>query len=85
MCLSEELTISLINKNIAGVLRLKNVPILGICFGFQLLVILKRIKWIQEQYRGVPMPGVINFGSLRLFVVEEARNKRKTKRERIQK
>ena len=38
LCLSEELTISLINKNIAVVLRLKNIPILGICFGFQLLV-----------------------------------------------
>lgn len=38
LCLSTELTISLINKNIAVVLRLKNVPILGICFGFQLLV-----------------------------------------------
>ena len=38
LCLSEELTISLINKNIAVVLRLKHVPILGICFGFQLLV-----------------------------------------------
>ena len=38
LCLSEELTISLINKNIAVVLRLRNIPILGICFGFQLLV-----------------------------------------------
>ena len=38
LCLSEELTISLINKNIAVVLRLKHIPILGICFGFQLLV-----------------------------------------------
>ena len=38
LCLSEELTISLINKNIAVLLRLPQVPILGICFGFQLLV-----------------------------------------------
>ena len=37
LCLSEELTISLINKNIAVLLRLPQVPILGICFGFQLL------------------------------------------------
>lgn len=39
LCLSEELTISLINKNIAVLLlRRPQVPILGICFGFQLLV-----------------------------------------------
>ncbi len=38
LCLSEELTISLINKNIAVLLRLPRVPLLGICFGFQLLV-----------------------------------------------
>ena len=38
LCLSEELTISLINKNIAVLLRLPQVPLLGICFGFQLLV-----------------------------------------------
>lgn len=38
LCLSEELTISLINKNIAVLLSLTGVPILGICFGFQLLV-----------------------------------------------
>ena len=38
LCLSEELTISLINKNIAVLLRRQSVPLLGICFGFQLLV-----------------------------------------------
>jgi GMP synthase (glutamine-hydrolysing) len=35
LCLSEELTISSINKNIA-VLML-NIPVLGICFGFQII------------------------------------------------
>ncbi len=38
LCLSEELTISLINKNIAVLLRRQGIPLLGICFGFQLLV-----------------------------------------------
>ena len=38
LCLSEELTIDLINKNIAVLLQLRNVPILGICFGYQIMV-----------------------------------------------
>jgi len=38
LCLSEELTIDLINKNIAVLLELKNIPILGICFGYQIMV-----------------------------------------------
>ena len=39
LCLSEELTISLINKNIAVLLsRRRQVPLLGICFGVQLVV-----------------------------------------------
>ncbi len=37
LCLSEELTITSINKNIAILLQLKNIPILGICFGFQIM------------------------------------------------
>lgn len=38
LCLSEEITIDLINKNIAVLLQLRNVPILGICFGYQIMV-----------------------------------------------
>lgn len=38
LCLSEELTIDLINKNIAVLLELKDIPILGICFGYQIMV-----------------------------------------------
>lgn len=37
LCLSEELTIDSINKNILVLLQLKNIPILGICFGFQIM------------------------------------------------
>ena len=37
LCLSEELTITSINKNIAILLELKNIPVLGICFGFQIM------------------------------------------------
>ena len=37
LCLSEELTIESINKNISILLHLKNIPILGICFGFQIM------------------------------------------------
>lgn len=37
LCLSEELTIASINKNIAVLLELKNIPVLGICFGFQIM------------------------------------------------
>ena len=37
LCLSEELTIESINKNISVLLHLKNIPILGICFGFQIM------------------------------------------------
>ena len=37
LCLSEEITIDLINKNIAVLLELKNIPILGICFGYQIM------------------------------------------------
>ena len=37
LCLSEELTISSINKNIAILLEFHNTPILGICFGFQIM------------------------------------------------
>jgi anthranilate/para-aminobenzoate synthase component II len=35
LCLSEELTISSINKNIAVLMM--DIPILGICFGFQII------------------------------------------------
>mgnify|MGYP001344322267 CR=1 FL=1 len=35
--MSEELTIESINKNISILLHLKNIPILGICFGFQIM------------------------------------------------
>lgn len=35
LCLSEELTISSINKNIAALFS--NLPVLGICFGFQIM------------------------------------------------
>ena len=38
LCLSEELTIESINKNISILLHLKNIPILGICFGYQIMV-----------------------------------------------
>ena len=38
LCLSEELTIGSINKNIAIILAFPNIPILGICFGFQIMV-----------------------------------------------
>ncbi len=38
LCLSEELTIDLINKNIAVLIQLNNIPILGICFGYQIMV-----------------------------------------------
>lgn len=38
LCLSEELTIGSINKNIAIILAFPNIPILGICFGFQVMV-----------------------------------------------
>jgi GMP synthase (glutamine-hydrolysing) A subunit len=37
LCLSEELTIALINKNIATLLNFKKIPVLGICFGFQII------------------------------------------------
>lgn len=37
LCLSEELTIASINKNITVLLELKNIPVLGICFGFQIM------------------------------------------------
>jgi len=37
LCLSEELTISSINKNIAVLLEFTDIPILGICFGFQIM------------------------------------------------
>lgn len=37
LCLSEELTIDSINKNISILLHFKNIPILGICFGFQVM------------------------------------------------
>ena len=37
LCLSEEITIDLINKNIAVLLELKNIPILGICFCYQIM------------------------------------------------
>ena len=37
LCLSEELTIDSINKNITILLELHNIPILGICFGFQIM------------------------------------------------
>ena len=37
LCLSEELTIASINKNIAVLLELKDIPVLGICFGFQIM------------------------------------------------
>ena len=37
LCLSEELTIESINKNISILIHLKNIPILGICFGFQIM------------------------------------------------
>ncbi len=37
LCLSEELTIESINKNISILLHFKNIPILGICFGFQIM------------------------------------------------
>lgn len=36
--LSKEITIDLINKNIAALLELKNIPVLGICFGYQIMV-----------------------------------------------
>ncbi len=38
LCLSEALTIDSINKNIAVLTQLSNIPILGICFGFQVIV-----------------------------------------------
>jgi len=38
LCLSETLTIDSINKNIAVLTQLNNIPILGICFGFQVIV-----------------------------------------------
>ena len=37
LCLSEELTIKSINKNITILLEFSNIPILGICFGFQIM------------------------------------------------
>lgn len=37
LCLSDELNISSINKNIAIFLSFPNIPILGICFGFQIM------------------------------------------------
>lgn len=36
--LSKEITIDLISKNIAALLELKNIPVLGICFGYQIMV-----------------------------------------------
>ena len=36
-CLSEQLTIESINKNISVLLNCINIPILGICFGFQIM------------------------------------------------
>ena len=37
LCLSEELTIKSINKNITALLEFPEIPILGICFGFQII------------------------------------------------
>ncbi len=37
LCLSESLEIDSINKNIAMLTQLKDIPILGICFGFQVM------------------------------------------------
>lgn len=37
LCLSKEITIDSINKNITILLELHNIPILGICFGFQII------------------------------------------------
>lgn len=37
LCLSEELTITSINKNISAIINLNHLPILGICFGFQIM------------------------------------------------
>jgi len=37
LCLSEALEIDSINKNIALLTQLKDIPILGICFGFQVM------------------------------------------------
>jgi len=66
LCLSEELTISLINKNIAVVLRLKNVPILGICFGFQLLVASYggNIVSMDKESKGVKKVQILSHNSL---------------------
>ncbi len=68
LCLSEELTISLINKNIAVVLRLKNIPILGICFGFQLLVASYggHIVSMDRESKGVKKVQILSRGS-RIF------------------
>jgi len=68
LCLSEELTISLINKNIAVVLRLKNIPILGICFGFQLLVASYggHIVSMDKESKGVKKVQILSRGS-RIF------------------
>jgi GMP synthase (glutamine-hydrolysing) len=65
LCLSEELTISLINKNIAVVLRLKNIPILGICFGFQLLVASYggHIVSMDRESKGVKKVQILSRGS----------------------
>ncbi len=38
LCLSEELTISSISKNLAVLIKYNTIPILGICFGFQLII-----------------------------------------------
>ena len=37
LCLSDEINMSLINKNIAIFVTFPNIPILGICFGFQIM------------------------------------------------
>ena len=37
LCLSEELSIKSINKNIIALLNFSDIPILGICFGFQIM------------------------------------------------
>ncbi len=57
LCLSDDLAMSLINKNITILLRLRDIPILGICFGFQLLCsiygskIVKMEEEIQGEYK----------------------------------
>ena len=54
LCLSDDLAISLINKNITILLRLKNIPVLGVCFGFQLLCSIygSKIVKMEEEIQG---------------------------------